>query len=79
MKLIFNWRYHVTIILFAVGFIAVAGLFDDSAKSVNCIEWLKQICLLLSVAAVSFYALYRLTKKWEAEGKIPRTNNKTTP
>ena len=79
MKLIFNWRYHVTIALFAVGFIAVAGIFDESIESVSCSEWLKHVCLLLSVAFVSFYALYRLTKKWEAEGKIPRTNNKTTP
>lgn len=79
MKLIFNWRYHVTILLFAVGFIAVAGLFDESIESVSCSEWLKQVCLLLSIAVASFYALYRLTKKWEAEGKIPSTNNKTMP
>lgn len=68
MKRSFNWRHVLLGALFLVGFMSMMFVFGEDDRPFS--SWLP-IRLILSVIAVgSLFALCRLTKKWEREGKI---------
>lgn len=75
MKTILNWRYYVMAVLFLTGFMAVAFLFSEDSLPLQ--QWLITRIELAAIAAPCFYALSKLTKKWESEGKIPELTNQT--
>lgn len=75
MKVLCNWRYYAIGALFTVGFLAIARAFGEPAEPMSIAEWLEQYCCSLSVGGVCFYALFRLIKRWEREGKIPEFTN----
>lgn len=70
MKTLFNWRQLVLSTLFIVGMIALMAAVGSPAGPADDLEWFRQFFLSLSIALPSFYALAKLTGKWEREGKI---------
>ena len=65
MKQIFNWRWWVLSALLSVGFLMVALMFgEDDLPLIEFIE--VRICLAIAASAC-FYALGRLTKRWQID------------
>lgn len=62
-------------LLFLTGFMAVAFLFSEDNLPLQ--QWLITRIELVAIAAPCFYALGKLTKKWESEGKISELTNQT--
>ena len=73
MKVLLNWRQWVLYVLFAGGLFATIAIFGDDERELG--EWIEVRVYLVAIVVVCFYSLYRLTKKWEREGKLPEFTN----
>lgn len=73
MNRLLNWRQWVLYALLAVGFFAIMAIFGDDERALS--EWIEARVYLAAIAVTCFYSLWRLTKKWEREGKIPEFTN----
>lgn len=73
MKALLNWRYYVMTTLLSIGIISVMMIAGEDDRSL--LDWLI-IRLILGVVSVAcFYALSKLTTKWERENLIPEFSN----
>lgn len=68
MKRFLNWRQWVLYALFAIGFFAVMLFFGEDERPMG--QWIEARIYLALIATACFYPLFKLTNKWEREGKI---------
>lgn len=68
MKSLLNWRQGVLYTLFVVAFFAAILIFGDDERPLGA--WIEVRVYLFAIASGCFYALCRLARKWEREGKI---------
>lgn len=78
MKVLSNWRYCLMVALFFIGLLALARAVSEPTEPMTDIEWFKQYILSLSVSGSSFYALAKLTRRWERKNLIPEYTNDPT-
>lgn len=64
MKAYKNWHKCVLFVLFTIGILAILRVFGDPIN-MTATEWFIQVVCSLAVGAVSFYAMYKLMRKWE--------------
>lgn len=73
MKVLLNWRYYIMTALLGAGILGVMTIAGTDNRPL--LDWFVfRICLGIFCAAC-FYALGKLTSKWEREGKIPEFTN----
>lgn len=75
MKAILNWRYYVIAILFAFGFLSVARVFGEPTHPMTNEQWLGQVIISLTVAAVSFFLFRFCVAYWERRDEIDEFSN----
>ena len=68
MKSLLNWRQWELYALFVIGFFAVILIFGEDERPIS--EWIEVRIYLAAIAVACFHTLWKLTKKWEREGKI---------
>ena len=73
MKALLNWRYYVLTALFTVIFLSVALIFGEDERPLG--QWAETRVYLAAFSCVCGFALGRLSKKWEREGKLPEFTN----
>lgn len=67
-ELFFSWRWWVQFTLFSAGAFAVMLIFGDDDRPLA--QWLEIRAYLAAFAAVCFYTLARLIKRWERNPKL---------
>ena len=69
------WRYIAVYGLFLIGLVSTMLIFGDDKQSLDA--YIMTRLILIGLSIVSFYAMYRLRTKWEAEDKLPMFKNLT--
>lgn len=73
MKVLLNWRYYIMTALLGAGILGVMLIFGDDNRPLA--NWFTLRIFLGAFCAACFYALGKLTAKWERENKIPEFTN----
>ena len=63
-----NYRYYVLTLLMVV---ATIGIFSVPADALPAFSWLAVLIITKVIGFAAGWAIYRLTKEWERENKIP--------
>lgn len=79
MKLLLNWRYYAIVALMAIGMAGVMCAVGDDAEPITEAAWQLRMLGFVSVAAISFYTLARLARRWQRDGKIPEFTDPEIP